>query len=245
MRRMTSVVVRYFATITKTMKLMRMVSNMFRTIAIFVLLTYSVYITIKYVDTYYDKEYYRKKLEEFNRPIEFYRDTIVRIVEKEIPREVSKVVYVPKIQRDTIRIFEMFPVRLEDTFYTTFSWSWFSFLNLRDTIKLIQDTLYRVKIVRVWNVEKPLVFRFHIYEKSPERFWINGFINIPEFVNYVGVDAMHSISSFRWYLGLGMDYFYGKSWNLNLQNSVVYDRFKLDLRVSQKYLGINLNYRVR
>ncbi|MEM5853635.1 MAG: hypothetical protein QW228_04675 [Candidatus Aenigmatarchaeota archaeon] len=240
------VLVRYFVmSLPKTVKEVMM--KMIKSVLIFALLTYSVFITYKYAEAYRDKIYYKKQIEEFYRWYDFEDTVRVKIVEKEIPKE--KFVYVPKYitQRETVKVYEAVPSRLGDTLATSFYWEWANFLGIRDTIKLYQQDNYvfRTKIYRAWKVLKPIEVQFLVFEKYPERFWYTAYINNFDLKDYVFVNATHNISSWRWYVGLGGVYYWEDGFDLKLQNSVVYDRFMLSLGVSKRSIDLTLNYRIR
>lgn len=240
---MKNVLARIFVSIIKIVRT-KVVREMIKTAVIFALFAYSVLITYKYTEAIKSRDYYRNKLKQFYEWYEFKDTSKFKIAEGEINRETIKYVY--KTQKETVKVYEIVPTQISDTLRAVFAWTWYDFLYVRDTIKLYQDKdyIFKTKIFRVWNIQNPLLFEFWVYERKPEAWYYTVYTNNPDVSQFVAIEGKGIIPKKRWYLGAGVDYYWDNRLGFYLQNSLVYKRFKFDLRVSDKYISTGINYRI-
>jgi hypothetical protein len=219
----------------------KVVINMIKNVVIFVLAVYSVYMTIKYYNVKGERDYLKDRLKEFYIVPE--PDT-VKIFEAQAKHDTVYLTRYRTIkEKDTVYVFNVVP-SVYGEYYFTFSWDWYEFLRIRDSVLIKFDSLKNAtaNLYRRWSLKNPLFISFDIYEKVPEEIWYRGYIYPPQFFDMMDLRVYNGLRKFRGYIGAGVS-FDDKVMPL-VGGAVVYKRSMIGLDVSLKNINLYYKYRV-
>jgi hypothetical protein len=196
---------------------------------------------MKYYNVKAERDYLR------NRLMEFYivpQPDTVKVFEVQAKHDT---IYLTKFktikEKDTVWVFNVVP-SVEGEYHFTFSWKWYRFLKIRDSVLIKFDSLKNAtaNLYRRWALENPMFISIDLYERVPEEIWCRGYIYPPEFVDLMDLRMYNGLRKFRGYIGVGVS-FNDKVLPL-VGGAIVYKRSMLGLDVSLKNINLYYKYRV-
>jgi len=220
----------------------KVVIDMIKNLVIFALAVYSAYITIKYYNVKAERDYLKDRLKEFYIIPE--PDTI-RVFEAQARHDTVYLTRYRTIkERDTVYVFNVVP-SVSGEYNFTFSWDWYEFLKIRDSVLIKFDSLKNAtaSLFRRWRVERPLIIDLTIYERVPEEIWYRGYIAPAEFANFTDLKIYNGLDRFRFYLGAGASF--NEKVSPLVGGSIVYKRYLLGLDIALNNINLYFKYRVK
>ncbi len=237
----------YFAmSFQKKMKMMNMrwIEMIIRFLIIVLLAGYSGIITVKYIETKKERDFWKAKYEGIMNVPDF-EEPKGKIYETKIDTHyIIKWRTKEKILKDTIFVFHVEPSILTDTLKVGYNWIWKDFLSVRDTYFVYQDTStlrFNLSIHRYWQIVNPLKIDIFFYDRKPYEFWWRGMINPPDFDGLV-IQGFEDVR--KWNIFLGGGGIYNGGFNPFVSVGVSYKRYVFDFLAGIDYIGINCKYRI-
>jgi len=221
----------------------RRLRDMFKSIFIFVLAVYGIYATIRNLELKQENERLKNYLKEIFQAPEPDSNRIYQTESKRDTVYLIKTKIKKEYQKDTVYVFNLVPT-INDR-YVSFSWTWLNFLSLRDTILLNSDSTGKTfaSLFRYWRVTQPIQLFVSVYEKNPGELWWKGFVNPPEFANFVDMRVYNELPNYQWFIGAGLSF--EKRIYPTLGTSVIYKKHLFDFNVSLSSIEINYKYRIK